>query len=119
MIPAPTPQGTPTVFYEANDIVVAAAAASDKGTIFSLPDDGMLVAKAPNGRLLWTREVASGEKEVYYTSSPTIGPDGTVYVGSWDGGLYAFRGDGPAAKTSWPQYRHDAQHTGRQVQPSK
>ena len=114
-----TPQGTPTVFYEANDIVVAAAAASDKGTIFSLPDDGMLVAKAPNGRLLWTREVASGEKEVYYTSSPTIGPDGTVYVGSWDGGLYAFRGDGPAAKTSWPQYRHDAQHTGRQVLHAK
>jgi hypothetical protein len=114
-----SPQGTPTVFYEANDILVGAAASSDKGTIFSLPDDGTLVAKAANGRLLWTREVASGDKEVYYSSSPTIGPDGVVYVGSWDGGLYAFRGDGPAANTPWPQYRHDPQHTGRQVLPSK
>jgi outer membrane protein assembly factor BamB len=113
------PEGTPTVFYEANDIIVGAAAASDKGTIFCLPDDGTLVARAANGRILWTREVASGGKEVYYSSSPTIGPDGVVYVGSWDGGLYAFRADGPSAKTSWPQYRHDAQHTGRQLPPSK
>jgi outer membrane protein assembly factor BamB len=110
-----TPDGTPTVLYEANDIVVSAAAASANGTVFVLPDDGTLVAVAANGRVLWKRDVASGGKEVYYTSSPTIGPDGTVYVGSWDGGLYAFRGDGPAAKTPWPMYRHDAQHTGRQT----
>ena len=112
-----TPDETPTVFYEAIDIVVATAATSDKGTVYTLPDDGILVAKAANGRLLWTREVASGDKQVYYSSSPTIGPDGVVYVGSWDGGLYAFRTDGPAAKTPWPQYRHDAQHTGRASKP--
>lgn len=114
-----TPDGTPTVIYEAIDIVVATAAVSDKGTIYFLPDDGMLCAMADNGRLLWSREVASGDKDVYYTSAPTIGPDGTVYVGSWDGGLYAFRGDGPAANTLWPQYRHDAQHTGRLTKPLK
>jgi outer membrane protein assembly factor BamB len=114
-----SPQGTPAVFYEANDIIVGAAAASDKGTIFSLPDDGTLVAKAANGRLLWTREVASGGKEVYYSSSPTIGPNGLVYVGSWDGGLYALLGDGPAASTPWPQYRHDPQHTGRVSKPNR
>lgn len=113
------PDGTPDVIYEAIDIVVATAAASDKGTIYFLPDDGMLCAMADNGRLLWSREVASGDKDVYYTSAPTIGPDGTVYVGSWDGGLYAFRGDGPAANTLWPQYRHDAQHTGRLTKPPK
>jgi outer membrane protein assembly factor BamB len=106
------------VFYEASDILVGTAASSDKGTIFSLPDDGTLVAKAANGRLLWTRDVASGNKEVYYTSSPTIGPDGVVYVGSWDGGLYAFRADGPGANTTWPQYRHDPQHTGRVSKPN-
>lgn len=109
-----TPQGTPTVKYEAADIIVATAAVSDKGTLYFLPDDGTLCALAANGRLLWTREVATGQKEVYYTSAPTIAPDGTVYVGSWDGGMYAFRGDGPPAKTLWPQYRHNAQHTGRQ-----
>lgn len=112
-----TPNETPTVFYEALDIIVATAATSDKGTVYALPDDGILVAKAANGRLLWTREVASGDKQVYYSSSPTIGPDGVVYVGSWDGGLYAFRTDGPAANTPWPQYRHDPQHTGRASKP--
>lgn len=111
------PRDTPTVFYEADDILVATAACSDKGTVYSLPDDGTLVAKAANGRLLWTRDVASGDKQVYYTSSPTIGPDGVVYVGSWDGGLYAFRTDGPCASTIWPQYRHDPQHTGRVSKP--
>lgn len=114
-----SPQGTPTVLHEALDILVATAASSDKGTIYFLPDDGILVAKAANGRVLWTREVASESKDVYYSSSPTIGPDGVVYVGSWDGGLYVFRTDGPAANTPWPQYRHDPQHTGRQVRPSK
>jgi len=114
-----TPDGTPAVFYEAIDILVGTAASSDKGTIYFLPDDGILVAKAANGRLLWTREVASESKDVYYSSSPTIGPNGVVYVGSWDGGLYVFRTDGPAASTPWPQYRHDPQHTGRQVRPSK
>ncbi len=114
-----TPGGTPTIVYEAIDIVIATAAASDKGTVYFLPDDGTLYALASNGRLLWSREVASGDKDVYYSSAPTIGPDGTVYVGSWDGGLYAFRGDGPVANTFWPQYRHDPQHTGRLTKPPK
>jgi len=114
-----TPQGTPTVEYEAEDILVGTAAASDKGTVYFLPDDGTLYALTANGRMLWTRQVATGHKDVYYTSAPTIAPDGTVYVGSWDGGLYAFRGDGPAANTLWPQHRHDAQHTGRVSKPLK
>ena len=114
-----TPSGTPTAIYEAMDIVVATSAVSDKGTVYFLPDDGTLYAMTANGRLLWTREVAVGGKEVYYSSAPTIGPDGTVYVGSWDGGLYAFRGDGPAANTAWPQHRHDPQHTGRLTLPPK
>jgi len=113
-----TPEGAPTVLYEALDIIAVTAAVSDKGTVYFLPDDGTLVARAANGRLLWTRDVASGTKDTYYSSSPTIGPNGIVYVGSWDGGLYAFRADGTAAKTQWPQYRHDAQHTGRQVRKS-
>jgi outer membrane protein assembly factor BamB len=107
------PGGAPVAIYEAIDILIGTAAVSDKGTVYFLPDDGTLYAMAGNGRLLWTREVAGGDKEVYYSSAPVIAPDGTVYVGSWDGGLYVFRGDGPPANTLWPQYRHDAQHTGR------
>jgi len=108
-----TETGTPYTVYEADDILIATAAISDRGTVFYLPDDGVLYGLTASGRLLWKRDVAAGSKDLYYTSSPTIAPDGTIYVGSWDNGLYAFRGDGPPAGTMWPQYRHDAQHVGR------
>ncbi|MCF8336007.1 MAG: PQQ-binding-like beta-propeller repeat protein, partial [Bacteroidales bacterium] len=46
-------------------------------------------------------------------SSPAIGPDNTVYVGSLDNYLYAIEGETPLADTPWPMYQHDLQHTGR------
>ena len=47
-------------------------------------------------------------------SSPAIGSDGTVYVGSTDNKLYAIKTDskGPA-KSPWPMFRQNAQRTGR------
>jgi outer membrane protein assembly factor BamB len=46
-------------------------------------------------------------------SSPAIGSDGTVYVGS-DKKVYAIKTDskGPA-KSPWPMRGQNAQHTGR------
>ncbi len=107
------PGGTPEILHEAIDIVIATPAVSDKGTVYFLPDDGTLYAFTASGQLLYSRELIAGSKDVYYSGSPTIGPDGSVYVTSWDGGIYCLRGDGPPATTFWPQYRHDAQHTGR------
>ena len=47
-------------------------------------------------------------------SSPAIGSDGTVYVGSQDKKLYAIKTDskGPA-KSPWPMRGQNTQHTGR------
>ena len=47
-------------------------------------------------------------------SSPAIGSDGTVYVGSEDRKLYAIKTDskGPA-KSPWPMRGQNARHTGR------
>ena len=59
--------------------------------------------------VLWEFKTAG---EVF--SSPAIGPDGTVYVGSQDNKLYAIKTDskGPA-KSPWPMFGQNAQHTGR------
>ena len=47
-------------------------------------------------------------------SSPAIGPDGTVYVGSEDKKLYAIKTDSKGlAKSSWPMRGQNPQHTGR------
>ena len=60
-------------------------------------------------RFLWEFETGS-----YVESSPAIGSDGTVYVGSHDKKLYAIKTDskGPA-KSPWPMRGQNARHTGR------
>jgi outer membrane protein assembly factor BamB len=72
--------------------------------------DGKLYAiNGKNGVKLWEFETGG---TVY--SSPAIGPDGTVYVGSWDKKLYAIKTDSKGlAKSPWPMRGQNAQHTGR------
>lgn len=64
--------------------------------------DGQLAAVDDNGTtgtLVWTIDLGSKD----YHSSPSIGPDGTIYVGS-DKGLYAIedKGDFAVIKPGWP-----------------
>lgn len=45
---------------------------------------------------------------------PAVGSDGTIYVGSDNGKLYAIYSDSRGlAQSSWPMFHHDVQHTGR------
>jgi len=47
-------------------------------------------------------------------SSPAIGSDGTVYVGSGDKKLYAIKTDSKGlAKSPWPMRGQNPQHNGR------
>jgi len=47
-------------------------------------------------------------------SSPAIGSDGTVYVGSDDNKIYAIKTDSKGlAKSPWPMFGQNAQRTGR------
>jgi len=63
-------------------------------------------------RFLW--EFETGESRFGVASSPAIGSDGTVYVGSWDKKLYAIKTDSKGlAKSPWPIRGQNAQHTGR------
>ena len=54
------------------------------------------------------------EKGDFVKSSPAIGPDGTVYVGSHDEKLYAIKTDSKGlAKSPWPMRGQNPLHTGR------
>jgi outer membrane protein assembly factor BamB len=75
------------------------------------------VLRAANGESVWDRglhqEVVMAPSTSLSASCPTIGPDGTVYVGAEDGWVYAVRGSGGLAAGPWPKFRGDAQNTGR------
>ena len=59
--------------------------------------------------VLWEFETGG-----YVISSPAIGSDGTVYVGSSDNKLYAIKTDSKGlAKSPWPMRGQNPQHTGR------
>ena len=66
------------------------------------------------GNPIWEFETGIGILAHGVDSSPAIGSDGTVYVGSGDKKLYAIKTDskGPA-KSPWPMFRGNPQHTGR------
>ena len=65
--------------------------------------------KKKSGTVLWEFKT-----EFYVYSSPAIGSDGTVYVGSYDRKLYAIKTDSKGlAKSPWPMRGQNARHTGR------
>ena len=82
------------------------------------PDPGTLPVTPPTrppepankpGTVLW--EFKTGGE---VRSSPAIGSDGTVYVGSFIGKLYAIKTDSKGlAKSPWPMRGQNARRTGR------
>ena len=66
-------------------------------------------AEKKPGTVLWAFET-----EGPIESSPAIGTDGTVYVGSDDKKLYAIKTDSKGlAKSPWPMRGQNARRTGR------
>ena len=62
----------------------------------------------PDGTKKW--QFATGS---HVSSSPALGADGTVYVGSWDKTFYALKGSAPLANAPWPMFRRDPNRSGR------
>jgi hypothetical protein len=75
--------------------------------------DEYLYAINANGTRKW-RYLTSAATMGTSRSFPAIGEDGTIYVGSYDGYLYAINSSslGPA-NSPWPMFHHDVKHTGR------
>jgi outer membrane protein assembly factor BamB len=98
------PVGT---FYDGHNVDSSPALASD-GTVYigadpyGIPNldpasiDTGFYALGANGLPKWSFEMENGTE-----SSPAIGPDGTVYVGSFDNNLYAIRDEGDAGVVEW------------------
>jgi outer membrane protein assembly factor BamB len=77
-------------------------------TIYVVNGTG-LVAVSPEGKIL-ERAAIAGSLE----SSPTLAPDGTVYVTSREGKIVAFAGThGALMNSPWPKFQADLANTGR------
>jgi uncharacterized repeat protein (TIGR03803 family) len=91
------------------------------GTVYVAVADFLatnLVQLGSPGGIVYAVDGATGAKKWEFDtggsrhSSPTIGPDGTVYVNSSSGYLYALRGNTPLANGPWPMRGRNARHTG-------
>ncbi|MFM9090487.1 MAG: PQQ-binding-like beta-propeller repeat protein, partial [Verrucomicrobiota bacterium] len=75
------------------------ALSADGGAIYlgvSTATAGRIVAVTPAGRVLWSVTRAD-----WVDSTPAVGPDGTIYVGSHDGRLYALQPANGAIRWSY------------------
>jgi outer membrane protein assembly factor BamB len=80
--------------WAAPDTYAVTAQAKDTGnapSLWSAPDS--IDIRPPDTMRIWRFPIASGEATSSY-SSPAIGPDGTIYVGSYDSSLYAVNPNG-------------------------
>ena len=77
------------------------------------------MALNPQGEVLWT--IFGGFTGVDFplcATSPTIGPDGTLYA-ALGSKLYAVAtGTNGPAKSSWPMFQQNSRHTGKIEKPS-
>lgn len=73
-----------------------------------------LFAVSADGNLRWAFN--PGDASESFTS-PTIGPDGTIYA-TFGSKLYAFAGTNKLADSPWPMYRQNARHTGKVEKPA-
>ncbi len=110
--------------------VTSTPAIAQDGTIVMYTEEDMVYGINPSGTIKWQVPLpgwSARKKSKIRTNksklddiipSPTIGPDGTIYVASVQQGVYALKGttNNPLASTSWPKFRYDIQNTGKSTQ---
>lgn len=106
-----------------DDEISSTPAIAMDGTIVVYTAEDMVHGISPSGSIIWQVPLANYSKdkkakgsrfETFYPS-PTIGPDGTIYVASAQAGVFAVQGttNNSLANTAWPKFRHDIRNTGR------
>ncbi len=78
-----------------------------------------LLAFSANGAIAWAFNAGGSinDPNSYSYTSPSIGPDGTIYA-TFGSRLYAFSGTNAPANSPWPMYRQNPRHTGKVEKPS-
>jgi outer membrane protein assembly factor BamB len=93
-----------------NMIIPTTPAIDARGLIYYAASNSLFAIR-PDGGVEWT--FTSGPA---YTS-PTIGPDGTIYVGLGCC-LYALQGTNRLATSAWPKFRQNLRNTGKVERPA-
>lgn len=99
--------------YETDYYIFGAAAIDSLGNIYFVSDDGYFYALRSDGKLLYKRQIAEDSKELMYSPSPMITDDRIIYIGSWEGRLYALNSLAPAMNGCWALVRNDRGNTAR------
>jgi outer membrane protein assembly factor BamB len=100
--------------FPANDAITSSPSIGSDGTIYvgaggyydrfgynTGGGDSSLYAINPDGTLKWQFKTDKGLYTPGVFSSPTIGPDGTIYIGALDQHLYALEDSNTYAKLKW------------------
>lgn len=99
--------------FDTGGEVANAPSITADGSIYVASISGKLFALNTSGAKQW--ELPLGAPVGY--SSPTIAPDGTIYLGLRNSKFVAIRGNSPLAETPWPSERQGLQNTGRVPPP--
>ncbi len=96
-VDAVNPNGTRKWRYNVGTWVHGSAAIADDGTIIQATDINLVALNPNNGSIKWISEV----NDCTWTT-PIIGSDGTIYVGSSRGSFYAVNPDDGTIKWRYP-----------------
>ncbi len=88
--------------------ITRSPALAANGTLYVALGNALYTVSSSNGTVISTHDIGRG-----VTSAPIISSDGTVYLLAEYRYLFAIEGNFLPADSPWPQYRHDAQRTGR------
>lgn len=83
-------------FKELDDDIFTSAVQSFDGTVYIITLSGVLHAFTPDFTEITRSDLGDAlfKADGEVTSSPAVGPDGSIYFGSTDGNLYAVQSDG-------------------------
>lgn len=82
------------------------------GTIFFM-DGRTLRAVGPDGRDKWSTDLDSNILMYNADSIPTLGDDGTLYIASREGTLYAFPVGESLMSSAWPKFQANVRNSGQ------